>query len=124
MNTSVGPHMPALSFAQKCGSRSDLRVRPRISLSCLMPKKRNAAKDESGSANPRADLYERLFRINEAFEAVVLNLRSLRKHRSLKTDQVRRFEELTLETRAATNSYLLEMFATKETEEAGRLPGA
>ena len=65
--------------------------------------------------------YEQLNRINQSFDQVLDNLRSLRKHSALQNDEVRRFEALTAETRASINSYLLEAFATLETAEAGRL---
>jgi len=65
--------------------------------------------------------YEQLNQINQSFDQVLDNLRSLRKHSALHNDEVRRFEALTAETRASINSYLLEAFATLETAEAGRL---
>ena len=86
-----------------------------------MPKPRNATHLHSASPQPGGELYEPLFRINEGFGSVALHLRILRQHRWLNANQIRRFEELTAETRAATNSYLLEAFAAQETNEAGRL---
>ena len=86
-----------------------------------MPKQRNATHLQPVSTQPGGELYERLFRINEGFATVALHLRLLRQHRWLHANQIRRFEEMTAEARAATNSYLLETFATQETKEAGRL---
>lgn len=86
-----------------------------------MPKARKARRTTPESEDERVSVYERLFRMNAGFDAVLQNLRALRKHASLRREQVRRFEELAVETRAAANSYLLETFATQETEEAGRL---
>ena len=65
--------------------------------------------------------YEQMNRINQSFDQVLDNLRSLRKHPALQNDEVRRFEALTAETRASINSYLLEAFARVEIAEAGRL---
>ena len=65
--------------------------------------------------------YEQLKRINQGFDQVLDHLRSLRKNSALQSDQVRRFEALTAETRASINSYLLEAFAGMETNEASRL---
>jgi hypothetical protein len=65
--------------------------------------------------------YRRLNRINEGFEEVLDTLRSLRKHPSLRRSEVSRYEPLTVEPRASTNSYLLEAFAPVETVEAGQL---
>ena len=66
-------------------------------------------------------IYGRLNSINQSFEEVLDSLRDLRKHPALDENEVRRFEDLTAETRAGINSYLLEAFATVETGEAGRL---
>jgi hypothetical protein len=65
--------------------------------------------------------YDQLNRINQSFDEVLDNLRSLRKHPALRDDVVRRFEALTAETRASLNSYLLDALALVETAEAGRL---
>ena len=86
-----------------------------------MANKRNASTPETVDSDSAPTIYERLFRINEAFATVAVNLRLLRQHHWLNADQIRRFEELSAEARAAANSYLLEAFATEETAEAGRL---
>jgi hypothetical protein len=86
-----------------------------------MPKSRKQRTAELASTDAAACWYERLGRINQGFDAVLWNLHLLRKHRWLNADQVRRFEELTGEARAATNSYLLEAIGTQQTDEAGRL---
>ena len=65
--------------------------------------------------------YKRLYRIDQCFNEVLGDLRSLRKHAALRNSEVRRFEALTAETRASINSYLLDAFATLETAEADRL---
>ncbi len=99
---------------------SDLPGPTQIGLCCLMPKSHKARRAERATENA-AGWYERLLRINQGFDAVLLNLHFLRKHRWLKADQVRRFEEQAAEARASLNSYLLEAIGTHETEEAGRL---
>ncbi len=69
----------------------------------------------------KRQIYRELNRIHKGFEEVLDSLRSLRKHPSLQSNEVRRYEALTAETRASINSYLLEVFAPVETAEAGRL---
>jgi len=69
----------------------------------------------------KRQIYKEMHRMNTGFEEVLDSLRSLRKHPSLQSDEVRRYEALTAETRASINSYLLEAFAPVESAEAGRL---
>ena len=76
----------------------------------------------TGSVRQRKpDFYELLFRLNQGFEQVLDSLEALRQHPALNAVRTRRFEELAAETRAATNSYLLETLGTAETDAAGRL---
>ena len=63
--------------------------------------------------------YENLWRMNQGYDEVLKSLRVLRKHPAVDSQEVRRFEELAAEARAATNSYLLDMLGTMETEAAG-----
>jgi hypothetical protein len=98
----------------------DLPGPTQIGLCCLMPKSHKARRAEWATEDA-AGWCEPLLRINQGFDAVLLNLRLMRKHRWLKADQVRRFEEQAAEDRASLNSYLLEAIGTQETEEAGRL---
>ena len=67
------------------------------------------------------DPFECLLRINRGFAEVLEGLRALRKQRGFEPEQVRRFEQLAQETRAATNSHLLGVLESQETNEAGRL---
>ena len=112
------PHASSFFAKQK---NECLLVGRCISLRCVMPKKRSAGRPETVESDSAPTIYERLFRINEAFDTVAVNLRLLGQHRWLKANQIRRFEELTAEARAAANSYLLEAFATQEAAEAGRM---
>ncbi len=69
----------------------------------------------------KIDIYEQLFRMNQGFEEALSALRRLAKYSVFHRGEIRRFEQLSRETRAAVNSYLLEALGTAETEEAGRL---
>ena len=59
--------------------------------------------------------------MNQGFDQVRRSLKELAKHASLEPSEIRRFQQLTEEARAATNSYLLEVLGTEETNRAGRL---
>ena len=63
---------------------------------------------------------KRLWRVNRSFEQVLDHLRAFRKHPGIDVGEIRHLEELVAEVCAATNSYLLETFATIETARAGR----
>jgi hypothetical protein len=66
-------------------------------------------------------VYEHVLKMNQGFEQVQRSLKALAKHPGLHRNEIRRFEQLARETRAATNSYVLESLARRETAAAGRL---
>jgi hypothetical protein len=74
-----------------------------------------------GGCVKKVDIYERLFLINKGFEDVLRNLRALQRLPPFGKADITRFEELSKEARAATNSYLTELLGRVETDEAGRL---
>ena len=65
--------------------------------------------------------FECLLRINRGFAEVLEGLRALRNQRGFEPEQIRRFEQLAQETRAAINSFLLGVLESQETSQAGRL---
>jgi hypothetical protein len=69
----------------------------------------------------KVKLYEQLCVMNQGFDQVRRSLKELAKHSFLEPSEIRRFQQLTEEARAATNSYLLEVLGTEETDRAGRL---
>jgi hypothetical protein len=66
-------------------------------------------------------VYEQLCVMNQGFDQVRRSLKELAKHSFLEPSEIRRFQQLTEEARAATNSYLLEVLGTEETDRAGSL---
>jgi hypothetical protein len=66
-------------------------------------------------------VYEHVWKMNQGFEQVLQSLKTLAKHRGLQRGEIRRFEQLARETRAATNSFVLESLSRLETADAGRL---
>ena len=76
----------------------------------------------TGSVQRRKpDVFELVFRLNEGFQRVLVSLAALRQHAALNAAQIRRFEDLAVEARAVTNSFLLETLGRAETETAGQL---
>ena len=66
-------------------------------------------------------VYEHVLEMNRGFEQVRTSLQALAKYPGLQRGEIRRFEQLARETRAATNSFVLESLAKRETADAGRL---
>ena len=86
------------------------------------------ARKASGRRDPRggalsAEVYERLWRINQAFEEARRCLRELGGQRgaTFAEVQVRPYEELVAEAQAAINSFLTGILETRETQLAGQL---
>ena len=69
----------------------------------------------------KAKTYRHLWSMNEGFDRVRRSLKALAKHAALDASELRRFQELAAEARAATNSYLLEALGAEQTDRAGRL---
>jgi hypothetical protein len=69
----------------------------------------------------RRKVYEHVLEMNQGFDQVLRSLKALAKYRGLQRNEIRRFEQLARESRAATNSYLLESLGRLETAAAGRL---
>ena len=69
----------------------------------------------------KVKIYEHLCGMNQGFDQVRRSLKALAKHSALEAAEIRRFEHLTAEACAATNSYLLEALGRLETDQAGRL---
>jgi hypothetical protein len=69
----------------------------------------------------RRKVYEHVLEMNQGFDRVLRSLKALAKHPGLHRNEIRRFEQLARESRAATNSYLLESLGRLETAEAGHL---
>ena len=65
-------------------------------------------------------VYKHLLEVNAGFDQVVRGLAALRKHDSFHGTELERFRSLSLEARAATNSYLASVLEHAETDEAGR----
>ena len=68
----------------------------------------------------KVEVYEHLFRINSAHGQVVESLRALCQHRAFSQSELDRLRDLSKESRAAINSYLVGLIETAETREAGR----
>jgi hypothetical protein len=66
-------------------------------------------------------VYEHVLTMNQGFDQVLRSLKALAKYPGLQPEEVRRFEQLAREARAAANSHLLEELARLETADAGRL---
>ena len=66
------------------------------------------------------DIYQYLLQINAGYKEVIRGLAGLRKHRAFHRGELDRFSALSKENRAATNSYLLAIMETAETNEAGQ----
>ena len=66
-------------------------------------------------------VYEQLLAMNEGFDQVRRSLHALASCPAVDPGEMRRFEQLAAEVRAATNSFLLEALGTLETDHAGRL---
>lgn len=67
--------------------------------------------------------YEYLFSMNQGYDQVARGLKALAKYAALRPDEITQFAQLAEETRAATNSHLLDMLAGIEIARAGRLSG-
>ena len=67
--------------------------------------------------------YEHLFLVNQGYDQVQRSLKALAKYPALRPDEIAQFAQLAEETRAATNSHLLDVLATVEIARAGRLSG-
>lgn len=67
--------------------------------------------------------YEHLLAIKQGFDQVRRNLKALAKYPALRPDEIAQFARLAEETRAATNSHVLDVLAAVETAQAGRLSG-
>ena len=67
--------------------------------------------------------YRYLWAMNEGFDQVRRSLQALAKYAPFDRGEMRRFEQLTAEARAVTNSYVLEKLESEESDEAGRLYG-
>jgi hypothetical protein len=66
-------------------------------------------------------VYEHVLEMNQGYDQVLRSLKALGKSPGLQRGEIRRFEQLARETRAATNSFVLESLAGRETADAGRL---
>ncbi len=66
-------------------------------------------------------VYVHVLGVNQGFDLVLRSLKALAKCRGLQRGEIRRFEQLARETRAATNSFVLESLGRLETAAAGRL---
>jgi hypothetical protein len=65
--------------------------------------------------------YEHLLLVNQGYDQVARSLKALAKYPELKPDEIRRFEQLAREGRAATNTHLLDVLSAVEGKQAGRL---
>ena len=66
-------------------------------------------------------VFEQVLAMNQGFDQVRRSLHALAKYPALQPAEIRRFERLAAEARAATNSFLLETLGALETDQAGRL---
>jgi len=66
-------------------------------------------------------VYEQLLAMNQGFDKVRRSLHALASCPAVDPGEMRRFQQLAAEARAATNSYLLEALGTLETDHAGHL---
>jgi hypothetical protein len=64
---------------------------------------------------------EHLFLVNPGYDQVARSLKALAKYPALRPDEITQFAQLAEESRAATNSHLLDMLAGIEIARAGRL---
>ena len=69
----------------------------------------------------KVKVYEHVLEMNRGFEQVRTSLQALAKYPGLQRGEIRRFEQLARENCAATNSFVLESLARRETAAAGRL---
>ena len=67
--------------------------------------------------------YENLFLVNQGYDQVARSLKALAKYPALRPDEITQFAQLAEETRAATNSHLLDILAAIEIAAAGKLSG-
>jgi hypothetical protein len=65
-------------------------------------------------------VYKHLLDINAGFDQVIRGLAAMRKHHDFRARELDRYSALAKETRAATNSYIIEVIEGAETAEAGR----
>ena len=68
----------------------------------------------------KLEVYEHLLQINSGFDQAIRSLAVLRKHKLFHRSALARVTALSKETRAVTNSYLVAIIETAETDEAGR----
>ena len=64
-------------------------------------------------------VYEHILGMNQGYDQVLRSLKALAKHPGLQRGEIRRFEQLAREVRAATNSYLLESLGRLEQPASG-----
>ena len=67
--------------------------------------------------------YEHLFLVNQGYDQVARSLKARAKYPALRPDEIAHFAQLAEETRAATNSHLLDVLAAIEIARAGSLSG-
>jgi len=69
-----------------------------------MPHVRPCALAKTKVLAMKLEIYEQLFCMNQGFQQALKSLRELAQHCPRQTAEIRRFEQLTRETRSATNS--------------------
>jgi hypothetical protein len=68
----------------------------------------------------KLDIYQHLLSIHAGYDQVIRSLAALRQYGAFQAGELARFSALSKETRAATNSYLVSVLETAETDDAGR----
>ena len=66
-------------------------------------------------------MYAALYQINQTFKDALIGLAAVVNARQVAARQLRPFEEMVHEVRAAVNSFLTSILETRETELAGQL---
>jgi hypothetical protein len=106
----------ALQALESTGTR--LELRRATEPTCEVPARRRV---QERGAHMKRKVYEHVLGVNQGFDQVLRSLKALAKYHGLQPNEIRRFEQLARETRAATNSFVLESLGRLETADAGRL---
>ena len=118
----IQPSSPSNRACPGCPSIGDLTHDAYISLQSLDPPILESCPDRLVRAvvGLKLDIYQHLLSINAGYDQVIGSLAALRQYGAFQAGELARFSALSKETRAATNSYLVSVLETAETDDAGR----
>jgi hypothetical protein len=102
-------------------STKDLTSTPSLSVRFIDPSIRTTGGTISIlGGGLKASVYRSLYLINSAYDQIIESLQALRQHRAFRREELDRYMALSKETRSVTNSFVAEVIATVETNQAGR----